>query len=203
MRAGHVAATAWQHNYACLAVPVVQLETPAAAFCFCRCNVAFLQLLPRQRSFALVRCRSQQVFKGGSHTPWLAPWMAVHSRGDCLLKGSSASRVEICCSIALTQGLGDIEEVNGKTCLNCPWHNYKASSAAPHAALVLQLQRGGIAVVCLQQAPALATGIAHVQHHWRCGCGSSTRQWICCLVPVQCKPHWHALQGMCIACIAC
>ncbi|WIA34589.1 hypothetical protein OEZ86_012909 [Tetradesmus obliquus] len=41
------------------------------------------------------------------------------------VKGQLTCIDSICFHAGGPLSLGDIEEVNGKTCLNCPWHNYK------------------------------------------------------------------------------
>eukprot|EP00882_Tetradesmus_deserticola_P033514 GHRQ01038288.1.p1 GENE.GHRQ01038288.1~~GHRQ01038288.1.p1 ORF type:complete len:209 (+),score=29.46 GHRQ01038288.1:240-866(+) len=41
------------------------------------------------------------------------------------IKGHLTCIDSICFHAGGPLGLGDIEEVDGKTCLNCPWHNYK------------------------------------------------------------------------------
>jgi nitrite reductase/ring-hydroxylating ferredoxin subunit len=49
----------------------------------------------------------------GSHIPYL---------GSCSVL---QSRVLTCTLQRAAQGVGDIEEVNGRACLVCPWHYYK------------------------------------------------------------------------------
>jgi len=48
---------------------------------------------------------------------------------DCLLVCLLAPCVSYAC--LRPQGIGDIEEVNGRPCLVCPWHYYKVCNLVP------------------------------------------------------------------------